>query len=1134
MLEIYTIYGGGMWKTALDAVVTLVGQNTFHTLLRIAGTFGVLAVLFTFIKQRNPMVFVQWLAIFMVITSILLVPKRSVQIIDLSDPAAVWKTDNVPVGLAAIASLTTSIGYKMASVYDMLMARPDSVTYSKTGMLFGSQIVAETSDFSTQNPELAQMLPDYVENCVIGDILLNGKYTINQLLNSTDPLTLITSNPSPLRGIFKMTSTTRQFLTCQQAATEIKSLANTDVNPGSATFTWLTRKVFGNKLNGAALLSNAMGESYGYFYSGGMTAAQIMKNNITNSAVRQGIKGFAARSSDTANLLNLATENAATKQRLSWAAGNELATRTLPFAQSLLMLILVCLFPLMIALAASNHTLFGLNTLKIYVCGFIYFQMWPVMFAILNYASNYWLQSQTGGTPLVLANKDIVALQHSDVANLAGYLALSIPVLSFYLTRGAAAIGSQVTGSILSSGAFTSAGVAATTADGNWSFNNMSMDNVSQNKMDTNLVQRQGQQTWQADNGSTQTQTAGGHTVIDGSGAMSNLPVNMKLSQLASSGFQESARQSQVQAQTALDGYNHSVTSGWSQLSQLSNQTGTSDSLIRGSENSHATNATRGASMMMSAAESYAKANNISTQEAYNNLMDISNQGSVSAGIKGTAGGGLNLGVVKFGAEGSVSGDLRHSTGSSRGIQNSDSHSQDMRHDQNSQAVNDFRQGMDMVKSSRITDGANHSENAASSNVQQLAATLNDAESQYHQYTTSSTQSSEFSRMATVAQNQSASLDTNYTQEFVDWAANKYGDKAQSMLTSAPSAREAAMEFVNERLKPEIMGDYQQGRSDLTSGQEHAAFSGEHVVQPALGSQQGSGPASNDGGIRYSPVESGSYNSNDTGNHHTDGASQVTEYAGTYGGQVSSGGGSVSVRTGGSVSGSHESSLLAQNQTDSENLAGQREISHNEVHSGYGRQEQSSQIQSGTHRSEQDSLSIKSSDHDTGRHSTERQRSDSSAGMQQELRQSGTLREQGGAAGHRNEMSHSPATMNVEEQRVQGNAMQASFKENQAKLHEQSGQGFGPQNDIQRRVAEQRSENEHKIKESAGVIDKKQSTVQASSDILKGENLIGQGRFKLGRAEAELDQSSKLNPFNDLQPDELQQRVAELRKKTGG
>lgn len=1093
MLEIYTIYGGGMWKTALDAVVTLVGQNTFHTLLRIAGTFGVLAVLLTFIKQRNPMVFVQWLAVFMILTSILLVPKRSVQVIDLSDPGAVWVTDNVPVGLAAIASLTTSIGYKMASVYDMLMARPDSVTYSKTGMLFGSQIVAETSDFATQNPELAQMLPDYVENCVIGDILLNGKYTINQLLNSTDPLTLITSNPSPLRGIFKMTSTSRQFLTCQQAATEIQKLANTDVNPGSATFTWLTRKVFGNKLNGAALLANAMGESYGYFYAGGMTAAQIMKNNITNSAVRQGIKGFAARSSDTANLLNLATENAATKQRLAWAAGNELATRTLPFAQSLLMLILVCLFPLMIALAASNHTLFGLNTLKIYVSGFIYFQMWPVMFAILNYAANYWLQSQSGGTPLVLANKDVVALQHSDVANLAGYLSLSIPVLSFYLTKGAAAMGSQVAGSVLSSGAFTSAGVAATTADGNWSFNNMSMDNVSQNKMDTNLMQRQGQQTWQADNGSTQTQTAGGHTVIDGSGAMSNLPVNMKLSQLASSGFQESARQSQVQAQTALDGYNHSITSGWSQLSQLSHQTGTSDSLIKGSENSQTTNATRGAGMMLTAAESYAKANNISTQEAYNKLMDISNQGSLSAGIKGTAGGGLNLGVVKFGAEGSVSGDLRHSTGSSRGVQDSGSQTQDSRHDQNSQAVNDFRQGMDMVKSSRITDGANHSENAASSNVQQLAATLNDAESQYHQYTTSSTQSSEFSRMATVAQNQSASLDTNYTQEFVDWAANKYGDKAQSMLTSAPSAREAAMEFVNERLKPEIMGDYQQGRSDLTSGQEHAAFSGEHIVQPAGGSQQVSGSSGHDTGVSYSSQNGGAHSSGGVGGTQTYGTTQGAENGGQQGGNYSA-------RTDDSVSPGMEHSTVHQGQA-----AGQRSSSGN-ITSSAG-------------------MVV------AGGRTTADERTGHIAESHQEFHHSGAVREQGSMHGQESEVTHSRSGINVGGEKVRGDAMQESYRENQAKLHEHSSQGFGPQNELQRRVAEQRSENEHKINESAGEIDKKQPTVQASSDILKGENLNATGNFKIQRKEAEIDQQTPV--IDSAEKRKLEEQLLELRKRAG-
>ncbi|MDN2488165.1 conjugal transfer mating pair stabilization protein TraG [Kosakonia sacchari] len=998
MLEIYTIYGGGMWKSAFDAVVGILGTSTWDTLLRMAGTFSVLGVTAAFIKSRNPMVFLQWLAIFLLISSVLLVPKRSVQIIDLSDPATVWVTDNVPVGLALIASLSTSSGYHVAELYDYMMARPDSVTYTKTGMLFGSGIVAESSDMQTQNPELAQMLPDYVENCVIGDILLNHKYTVNQLLNTTDPLGLITSNPSPLRGIFKTTSDTREFLTCQQAASQILTLAGQDAQVGSPTFAWLTQKIFGNRLNGATLLANAMGESYGFFYAGGLSAAQIMKNNVTNSAIQQGIRGFAARSSDTANLLNLATESAATKQRISWASASTLATRQLPFLQSLMMLILVCLFPLVIILAATNHAIFGLNTLKIYICGFLYFQMWPVMFAILNYASTFWLQTKTGGTPLVLSNKDAVALQHSDVANLAGYCAMSIPVLSFFLTKGAAAIGSQVAGSVMSSMAFGSAGVSSTTADGNWSFNNMSMDNLNQNKMDTNLLQRQGQQTWQADNGSSHTVTAGGHNVIDGSGAMSNLPVNMRLSQLASSGFQEQARLSQVQAQSSLDGYNHSVTSGWSQLQQAASQTGSTDSLSKGSDNSQTLNASRGATMMMSAAESYAKANNISTQQAYNELMDISNQGSATGGLKASIGAGFNIGFAK--ANGEIYGDaqVRHSTGSSRGIQDTGASSTDHRHDQNSQMVHDFKQGMDMVTSSRISDSANHADSAGTSNVQQLAATLNDAQSQYHQFTTSSTNSNEFSRMATLAQNESASLDTNYTQEFVDWASNKYGDKAQAMLTSAPTAREAAMEFVNERLKPEIMGDYQQGRADLKGGSEHAVFSGEHTLNQSVN-----------------------------------------------------------------------------------RIPGQQDDNGTMTHSAKNRDEHADGVAS---------------------HST--------------------------SLSQRTHAEESNAGHHLRGSRVPGDDMQNDFGANQNRLQEHI---FGETNDLHQKVAEQRSANEQNINKSVEEIDKKQSTVQTSSDILKGEGYTAGNTFAVKRKEHEIDQQMPV--IDRAEQEKLEKQLAELRKKSG-
>lgn len=1121
MLEIYTIYGGGMWKSAFDAVVGILGTGTWSTLLRIAGTFSVLGVLATFTKSRNPMVFVQWLAIFMLITSVLLVPKRSVQIIDITDPAAVWVTDNVPVGLAGIASVTTGIGYRVAQLYDYMMARPDSVTYTKTGMLFGSGIVAESSDIQTQNPELAQMLPDYVENCVIGDILLNHKYTVNQLLNTTDPLGLITSNPSPLRGIFKTTSTNREFLTCQQAASQIQTLAGQDSQLTSPTFSMLTQRIFGNRMNGAVMLANAMNESYGFFYAGGMSAAQIMKNNVTNSAIRQGIRGFAARSSDTANLLNLATESAATKQRLSWAAGSTLATRQLPFLQSLMMLILVCLFPLVIALAAANHSLFGLNTLKLYIGGFLYFQMWPVMFAILNYAATFWLQTKTGGTPLVLSNRDAVALQHSDVANLAGYCAMSIPVLSFFLTKGAAAMGSQLAGSVMSSMAFGSAGVASTTADGNWSFNNMSMDNLNQNKMDTNMVQRQGQQTWQADNGSSHTLTSSGQNVIDGSGAMSNLPVNMRLSQLASSGFQEQARMSQVQAQTALDGYNHSVTSGWSQLEQVTKQSGSTESLSNGSENSQAANVTRGAGMMMSAAENYAKAKNISTQQAYNELMDISNQGVVNAGAKASASAGFNVGFAKAGGEVYGGGELRHSTGSSRGIQDSGLSSSEHRHDENSQAVRDFKQGMDMVASSRVNESASHSESAGTSNVQQLAATLNDAQSQYHQFTTSSTNSNEFSRMATLAQNESASLDTNYTQEFVDWASNRYGDKAQSMLTSAPTAREAAMEFVNERLKPEIMGDYGQGRSDLQSGNEHAAFSGEHIVRTAgepqpLNSTVSSQGGQNEGGT-YSPASSGSQHyASESGTHSVSGGNHAA--GSETGGQTLQGGSQTYRNESGSAP------LTTGPQTAGTENSGYGNIEHRSVSGATtpgshtranGPEEPVTNSHSGRFSESGSMETPRMGGNNTQHHTAGQQTGHSQLASQK----SGSTLE---SSGHQ-----------VRGSKVPGEDMQTAFQQNQSRLQEQAGQGFAAQEEMQQRVAAQRSANEQNINKSSGEIGKKQSTVQASSDMLKDESNNAQGKFNLERKEKEYDQSSRFNPFNELEPDKLKEQIETMNKTEG-
>ncbi|MDR8300022.1 conjugal transfer protein TraG, partial [Acinetobacter baumannii] len=119
-----------------------------------------------------------------------------------SNVAQVYEVDNVPIGLAIPASLTTRVGNALIQSYEMVFALPDSVTYSKTWMLFGSNLVEKSTDFLSQNPQITTLFSDYVQNCVMGDIFLNHKYSFEELLNSPDPYTLIFANPSPLRGVF--------------------------------------------------------------------------------------------------------------------------------------------------------------------------------------------------------------------------------------------------------------------------------------------------------------------------------------------------------------------------------------------------------------------------------------------------------------------------------------------------------------------------------------------------------------------------------------------------------------------------------------------------------------------------------------------------------------------------------------------------------------------------------------------------------------------------------------------------------------------------------------------------------------------------------------------------------------------
>ena len=741
MLEIYTIAGGDWFRGNLNAIAAFMSTGTWSTIEKMCIAFSVLIVASSWVKKHNIMDLVGWVFA-LTLVSMLVVIRKPVQIIDYSNVSQVYQVDNVPIGLAIPASLTTRVGNALIQGYEMIFSLPDSVTYSKTGMLFGSNLVAKSTDFISQNPEITTLFSDYVQNCVMGDIFLNHKYSFEELLNSPDPYTIIFSNPSPLRGVFDKKN---QFRTCQEASRDLKAALALDTQTGGKTWSYYVRQLFGGKPNPDVLFSQMIGDSYNYFYSSGQSAGQIIRQNVTMNALRSGIQSYAARSGDTASLVNIANTSSLEKQRLAQATMGHQALRSLPMMQTVVMGIMIGLFPIMVMAAMFN--MMTMQVLKGYIYALMWLQSWPLLYAILNSAMAYY--AKQNGVPVVLSELSQLQLKNSDIATTAGYISMMIPPLTWAMIKSMGAGFSSAYSHFASSGLSSTSQASSSVVDGNYSFSNMQTDNVSGNSWNTNSNTAFGQMSRQLGNGGMGTQTRDGSMVWDSSGAMSKLPVDINVGRQIASAQQQMARESDVQAQSSLQGYNSSVTSAWNSLKQFGTNMGTSASTTTGADNTESSQDTMAKSKMWNAVVSNAKANNISNEQSFQNLMDETSRGSITGeaygGAKWSSGDQLagKFGKLLTGA--SVEGGVKvaasgtGSTGSTDTVGQSGRHSVDTRHDTSSQAAKDFKEGSDYITSHKTSTSGNTTDNNASSRVDQFSASLSSAKNSYDQYTNSRT-----------------------------------------------------------------------------------------------------------------------------------------------------------------------------------------------------------------------------------------------------------------------------------------------------------------------------------------------------------------------------------------------------------
>ena len=329
--------------------------------------------------------------------------------------------------------------------------------------------------------------------------------------------------------------------------------------------------------------------------------------------------------------------------------------------------------------------------------------------------------------------------------------------------------------------------------------------------------------------------------------------------------------------------------------------------------------------------------------------------------------------------------------------------------------------------------------------------------------------------MATLAQNESASLDANYNQEFVDWTTAKFGNNAQGILTNVNSAREAATEFMKERLEPEIMQNYG-ARTEQTNTQpltpsnslEYGAVTAQHTAGgdaiPApygasgvAGSQENVNGATPSGVIETSPQRTAPFVSA----QDTQGTSQGP---GTGAASVSSD--EVNL---------HNHDRNVQSGQQSAPVSENHQSTQDEMHHG-----QNNRI-SGAKPVQAEDVNLPNRERDLN---------------------------------------------------VQGGPPSASMTENYNSAAEKvraHAEGAGIPNNVAGQVAAQRSANSNVIRENGGKIDQNETPVQASSDILRNEHQGAVKGQQIGRTEEDIKQTKP--GFDHAETKNFEQKLKELREQ---
>jgi conjugal transfer mating pair stabilization protein TraG len=565
MTFVITTYGAGeVLDTTFNAIATLINSKTgilYQPLVRLSLIIGLLWTVVTMV-HGNHMKFVNsWMIPFLLALMLFFAPTCRVII---HDPVSGnrFTIDHVPWGLGAVAGVISRLGDRATREIEKTFSLPDDLKYHKTGAVMASNLIASARTFHVTNSDLAETLRSFVHQCVVYEALLGKKYTFHDLKNAPDIWELVSSNSSPARSFTYKAPVKNQrakIITCEQGVNLLNDLLQKDVHNA---FQFFGDKVFGKHEKTSSLgslsasqLKQYLPQAFDYMTQMAKSAEEYMMQQMMVYAVVDSIE---SQSTALGNAPNFAIRRAYLQQRANQETLAGVAAQKLIAMKNVMEALIYASFIFILPLALLPS---GWSFISRWIGLVLWVQLWPPLYAILNFIMNVSVKSKGLGlltnakeSGITIANSVGFMNLHADMAAQAGFMSLSVGALAYALVKGGAASFVHLASHMAGPSTAAASRASEDLMSGNYSFGNVSQgtvqaynasvgqQNFSPNYTSGSFTQNDGVI-------SRTTGSDGGHII---SVANSNLRSSLNFSESLSNSYSEQASQAKQMSETQM------------------------------------------------------------------------------------------------------------------------------------------------------------------------------------------------------------------------------------------------------------------------------------------------------------------------------------------------------------------------------------------------------------------------------------------------------------------------------------------------------------------------------------------------------------------------------------------------------